>query len=173
MSNNQRTYTYYPGCSLEGLSKEYDLSLNAVCDELGLKLEELDDWNCCGATTLVSVDDLFSVLAPARSLAMAGELDRDLVVACNSCYLVLKKTLKKYKEDPVLREKVDEGLAQIGRTLNPEIRIRHLLDVIVEDFGLEDLGERITHPLSGLRFAPYYGCQAARPPHIQRTLTSC
>jgi heterodisulfide reductase subunit B len=162
-AEKELSYTYYPGCSLEGLSKEYDISMKVVCEKLGMELEELDDWNCCGASTLVSVDKLFAALAPARVLALASEHDRDVVVGCNACYLVLRKTLEDYRGDETLRNKVDEGLAEIDRELNPEIRVRHLLDVVVEDLGTEAIENMVTNPLGNMRFAPYYGCQIARP----------
>ncbi len=162
-STNALSYTYYPGCSLEGLSKEYHTSLCEVCRALDMNIEELEDWNCCGASTLVAVDELFSVLAPARNLALASELDRDLLVACNSCYVVLRRTLEQYRTKPDLKEKIDEALGLIGRKVNPELPIRHIVEVIHQDVGTEAVAAQVAKPLKGLRIAPYYGCQAARP----------
>jgi len=156
-----RHYSYYPGCSSHASAAEYDSSAKLVMQALDTKLEEISDWNCCGATVLSGENYLFSLLAGARNLAL---LDGDLVTGCNSCYVTLNRVKKAYSGSEEWQEKIDEGLREIGQSLNvKEQKVRHLLQVLYEDIGLLGLGARVSRPLEGLRLAPYYGCQYSRP----------
>ncbi len=156
-------YTYYPGCSCEHSARMYDVSTRAVFEHLGAELIELDDWNCCGATAYMSVEELMSFCISARNLAMAEGLERDMVTPCSGCYVTLNKTHSYYNEYPELREKVDETLDAVGLKYNGTQSVRHALDPLVNDIGLEAIAEKVTRPLKGLKVAPYYGCQIVRP----------
>lgn len=157
-------YLYYPGCSLEGAARQYDESLRAVFRALDLALQELEDWNCCGATIYMSVDETTSLAISARNLALAGrDGGRDLVAPCSACYTVLLKTNRFLRESPELREKVDRLLGEAGLAYGLNVRVRHPLDVLVNDVGIAAIASAATRRLDGLRFAPYYGCQIVRP----------
>ncbi|MFH1139751.1 MAG: CoB--CoM heterodisulfide reductase iron-sulfur subunit B family protein [Pseudomonadota bacterium] len=158
-------YLYYPGCSLEGTAKEYDLSTRAVLERLGVGLRELPGWTCCGATAAEAVGRLLSLALPARNLALAAAMDQDLdlLVPCSACYLNLKKTEEVARTDPVLKKKIDLILAEIGLRWESRARTRHLLDVLSRDLGPEAIRSRVVRPLAGLKVAPYYGCQCLRP----------
>ncbi|MDW8129508.1 MAG: CoB--CoM heterodisulfide reductase iron-sulfur subunit B family protein [Bryobacterales bacterium] len=157
-------YLYYPGCSLEGAARPYDESLRAVFRALGLRLKELEDWNCCGATIYMSVDETTSLAVSARNLALAGrDGGRDLVAPCSACYTVLLKTNRFLRESPELREKVGRLLREAGLSYGLDVRVRHPLDVLVNDVGIATIAAAATRRLEGLRFAPYYGCQIVRP----------
>lgn len=156
-------YTYYPGCSVTGANRNYDISTRAIARGLGIGLEELDDWNCCGSTAYFSVGELRSFLISSRNLAMAEKLGRDLVTICNGCFTILNKTNIYMQENKTLREEVREGLSQIGMDYNLGVKVRHLLDILVNDLGLDKIKEKVKKPLNGLRIAPYYGCQLSRP----------
>ncbi|MGC8793971.1 MAG: CoB--CoM heterodisulfide reductase iron-sulfur subunit B family protein [Bryobacteraceae bacterium] len=157
-------YLYYPGCSLEGAGRQYDESLRAVFRALGIGLQELEDWNCCGATIYMSVDETTSLAISARNLALASQDGgRDLVAPCSACYTVLLKTNRYLRESPELREKVDALLAKAGLRYGLDVRVRHPLDVLVNDVGIERIASAATRRLDGLRVAPYYGCQIVRP----------
>lgn len=157
-------YLYYPGCSLEGAARQYDESLRAVFSALHLGLRELEDWNCCGATIYMSVDEATSLAVSARNLALAGQDGaRDLVAPCSACYTVLLKTNRFLRESPELREKVDRLLREAGLAYRLDVRVRHPLDVLVNDVGIAAIASAATRRLDGLRFAPYYGCQIVRP----------
>lgn len=157
-------YLYYPGCSLEGAARQYDESLRAVFAALGLGLKELEDWNCCGATMYMSVSETTSLGISARNLALAGrDGDRDLVAPCSACYTVLLKTHRFLRESPELRVRVNRLLGEAGLEYRLNVRVRHPLDVLVNEVGMERIVAAASRRLDGLRFAPYYGCQIVRP----------
>jgi len=156
-------YAYYPGCSLECTARAYDVSLRAVFQRLGHELVELDDWNCCGATAYMSVAETVALAVSARNLAIAQRTGLDVVAPCSACFTVLAKTQRILRDQPQLRAWVTEALGEAGLTLEQWVRVRHPLDVIVNDIGLEDVALRATHSLAGARVAPYYGCQIVRP----------
>jgi len=157
-------YAYYPGCSLECNSAAYDVSVRAVADLLGIQLVEIDDWNCCGATEYFSQDELTASAVIARNLALVAPELSQLVAPCAACYLNLKKTDKLMAENPQINAKVNEALSAGNLRYQPgRVRVRHLLDVIYSDIGETAVRDKVVRPLSGLRVAPYYGCQVVRP----------
>jgi heterodisulfide reductase subunit B len=158
-------YQYFPGCSLKGTGRAYEESLLAVFRALDVELHEIDDWNCCGATAYMAVDENKALRLAARNLALA-EKDKsasDIVVPCSGCYLVLNKTCHVIEENPELSSDIRQGLTSVGLQYQGTCRVRHPLDVLVNDIGLDAIKKRVTKPLKGLRVAPYYGCQIVRP----------
>ncbi len=159
-----RNYTYFPGCSAsEGGARAYGQSAKAVSQALDIELIELEDWNCCGSTPYSSFEELASFCLSARNLALAEKKGFDLVTPCSSCYVTLNRTNVYLKQYPHLRAKVDEALAAGGLEYHGTVRARHLLDVLVNDIGYDAISARMKKSLSGLKIAPYYGCQVVRP----------
>jgi len=156
-------YTYYPGCSVNATANIYQDSIDAIAPALGLELEELEDWNCCGATAYMSVQELMSFAISARNLALAEPLHRDVVTPCSACYTVLNKTNRYFAEYPDLRKKIGQALEAGGLSYSGNVRVRHLLDVVCSDVGCEKIRSLVVKKLSGLKVAPYYGCQIVRP----------
>jgi heterodisulfide reductase subunit B len=157
-------YTYFPGCSAEATGKAYDISARALCAKLDIELEELEDWNCCGATSYFSARELLSFAINARNLAIAEQMgSSDLVATCNSCFTGLAKTNRYLAQSPELAAAVNRALAQVGRRYDGTVKVRHLADVLVNDYGLEAIAERVTRRLTGIKVASYYGCQYSRP----------
>ena len=156
-------YAYFPGCSLTGLGRPYDESVRAVFSHLGLGLEEIPDWNCCGATSYMSIHEEKAVALASRNLALAEAMDRDVVAPCAACYLVLTKAQHVLAEYPRIAAKVRRGLDAAGLPCRGTARVRHPLDIIANDVGVDVLRERVTKRLEGYRVAPYYGCQVVRP----------
>jgi heterodisulfide reductase subunit B len=156
-------YVYYPGCSLESSSKCYDRSTRWVFNRLGEELLELEDWNCCGATMYMSIKDTISLALSARNLALAEKMKGDLVAPCSSCYTILNKTNHILEENFILREKVNQSLRRVGLKYGLTTKVRHPLDVLVNDVGLETILAKSAYRLDGLKIAPYYGCQIVRP----------
>ena len=144
-------YTYYPGCTVTATANLYQESIDAVAPKVGLELEELEDWNCCGATAYMSVKELMSFAISARNLALAEPLHRDVVTPCSACYLVLNKTNHYFAEYPELRKKIGKALEAGGLSYSGNIRVRHLLDVFVNDVGPERLSELATKLLAPLQ----------------------
>lgn len=156
-------YLFYPGCSLTSTAVEYQSSSTAAMRELGVELAELPDWNCCGSSVAVGVNDLMSLALSARNLALAEQAESDLVTACSGCFLHLVRAKHETEQSPATREKVNTVLAEAGVQYYGTTRVRHLLDVVVNDVGLEAVSERVRRSLEGIRVAPYYGCQIVRP----------
>ncbi len=157
-------YLYYPGCSSEATGKAYDISTRAMMEKLGVELVELDDWNCCGATSYFNVRELDSFAIAARNLAIAQKQgDEDLCVICNACYTTLAKTNRYIEESPEVREAVNGALGAVDRSYDGTKAVRHIMDVLVNDVGIEALSEKVTRRLTGIKVAPYYGCQYSRP----------
>lgn len=156
-------YLYFPGCSLKGSGRAYEESFLAVCRALGLEVRELEDWNCCGATAYMSVDETKSYALAGRNLAIAERENLDIIAPCSACYLVLNKTQKGLKDHPELRRKVVNALKAGGLDYKGTVRVRHPLDVLINDVGLEKIAKLIKKPVKGLKLAPYYGCQIVRP----------
>lgn len=157
-------YAYYPGCSNEASSIEYDRSTRAVFDALGAELVEIPDWNCCGSSPAQAVDYLLSLALPARNLALAEQMGFDSVVAtCSACYLTLYQVNEHRQRDPVVRKELDEVLAAAGLSYEGTVQVRHVLDVLANDFGPEAIQAHQKRQLTGLKVVPYYGCQTVRP----------
>lgn len=160
-------YLLYPGCSMERSARPYLDSTLALREDLDLEFEEVDDWNCCGATEYMSVTRTPAYALVGRNLALASQqvdgTDK-LVAGCSACYLNLAKTDSYMSKDKKLYGLVNEALRAGGLSYEPgSVKVRHLLDIMYNDVGLEAIGEKVVKPLVGLRVAPYYGCMVVRP----------
>ncbi len=147
-------YSYYPGCAQHGTAVDYRISVEAVFMRLGIELEEVKNWNCCGA--LHVPDRTTRVALSARTLASAKGLD--LATPCNLCYSNLMRT-QTALEDSALRNWINEALVT---KYDGNTKPKHLLEVIVKDLGLPKLAEQVKLPLK-IKAAPYYGCLLTRP----------
>ncbi len=161
-------YLYYPGCSLHSTGKPYSESVLTVFKALGISLEELNDWNCCGATSYFSMDETEAFTLAARNLELAenqggGDQGVNLVAPCAACYLVLTKTQHYLTTYPDIKKRVNDALNTVGLHYEGKTAVRHPLDVLVNDYGLEKIAKHVTRPLKGLKVACYYGCQVVRP----------
>jgi len=161
-------YSYYPGCSLKSTGRVYEESLLSVMDVLNIDYKELDDWNCCGATAYMAVDDRKAYVLAARNLALAeeqmkNEPEVNIIAPCAACFMVLLKTQKFLEENPEDKAAVVAALKESGLNYTGRAKVRHPLDVLVNDYGEAEIIKRITKPLKGIRVASYYGCQTVRP----------
>ncbi len=160
-------FLYYPGCSMETSARAYAESLGAICAPLGLELQEIHDWNCCGATeyTGISLTPAYSLIGRNLALAAAQANGTEtLVASCSACYLNLAKTDHYMSESPVLGRRVNDALSAGGLSYQAgSIKVRHLLDVLINDVGLDRVRASVVKPLRGMRVAPYLGCMVPRP----------
>jgi heterodisulfide reductase subunit B len=154
---------YYPGCSLKGTGKHYEESLFAVFKKLGISLQELDDWNCCGATSYMSISEMKAFALAARNLSIVNSSDGTLVVPCNACYLVLKKAQDYIHKYPEVHTKVTAALKAGNINYREDVKVVHPLEILVKHIGVEKLKENVKHPLKGWKILSYYGCQLVRP----------
>jgi len=158
-----KEFAYFPGCSLEKLAIGYHTSAMETTKKLGVKLRELEDWNCCGSTTYFHIDELLAYTLTARNLAIAEKTGLDLVAPCSACFKNMYFTQSHLKKDPDLAEHINFALEEDGLQFSGNLRIRHLLEMFAQDLGAEAIKSKVTNPLEGLRVAPYYGCQLLRP----------
>lgn len=161
-------YMYYPGCSLHGTGKPYEESLLAVLRQLGVQWQEIDDWNCCGATAYMSVNPRKAHALASRNLALAeqqvsGEGGVDIMAPCSACYLVLSKAKKFLQADANNGREILQTMDDVGLPYEDKVRVRHPLDILVNDIGLEAVKEAVCESLGGMKVASYYGCQVVRP----------
>jgi heterodisulfide reductase subunit B len=157
-------YGYYPGCSLHSTASEYDASFRETCNSLGLDIEEIKDWVCCGTSPAHSSSRLLATALPIKSLSLAEQQGiTDLAVPCASCFTRLKTAVHNIREIEGIKEKVDEI---IGYSYKDEVKVRHPLDIFLNDIGREKISQKATRDMSGLKVACYYGCLLTRPPEI-------
>ena len=152
---------YYPGCTLNTKGKGFDNSVRASARELGLELVELEEWNCCGATFPLLVDNMLDLAGPAQVLVSARREGQRLAVACSACYNVLKRTNKVIREDEDSREKLNFFLEA---DYSGDLEVLDLLQVLHDEIGFDRVKKAVKKPLSGLKVAAYYGCMVLRPP---------
>ncbi len=157
-------YAYYPGCSALGSSADYELSTRAVCESLGITLDQIDDWSCCGSTPAHAVSTELSAALSARNLSLAAKTagEGGLLTPCPSCLSNLRLAAHRM-EDPVFRAGVDELLDEPSGAFPPT---RSVMQMLLEDFGLEAIKRRTARLLLGVRLVPYYGCLMSRPAEV-------
>ncbi len=156
-------YAYYPGCSSEATAAGLGASAQAIAKPLEMELIELEDWNCCGSTPYGSLEEIESIVVAARNLALAEKTGLDLVTPCSSCFVTLHKANLHLKENKKLMEQVNEALAVANLSYRGSVKVRLLLEVLVDSITPEFIASKVKRPLNGLKVAPYYGCQEARP----------
>jgi len=156
-------YAYYPGCSLETMAAAYHVSSMEVAHKLGIELEEMEDWNCCGATAYSHVDELLATVLCARNLAIAEKQGLNIVAPCNACYKNLWTTNAALKRDADLAEHMNFALEADDLHYDGGVSVSHVMDVFATDEALEKIRAKANDRIKGLRVAPYYGCQIVRP----------
>lgn len=158
-------YFLYWGCSLEGSGANYLVSLKPVLEALEIEFEEIEDWNCCGASlSYVGARDLAIKVLNARNLALAEtQGSYDIVVPCSSCYIQMLKVSREIQEDEGLKTQINECLAEGGRIYRGNMKVRHIMDVLYNDVGPDKIKATVVKPLNGLKIAGYVGCQSVRP----------
>jgi len=157
-------YGYFPGCSLKGTGAAYEESLLTLFRLLDLPLVELDNWNCCGATSYMSIDESSAFALSARNLALAHEANhRDVVAPCSACYLVLRKTQDYIERYPRVAREVAASMDGANLQVLRQIRVRHPIEVLYVDVGPDRIRKRMARHWRGGAVACYYGCQVVRP----------
>src|SRR5512146_438014 len=157
-------YAYFPGCSLKGTGRAYEESLLALFRVLDLKVAEIEDWNCCGATSYMSVDEKSAFALSARNLALARKAGhREIMAPCAACYLVLRKTQDYVHRYPEISHHVAKNLKAADLPAVDGVVTRHPLEILFTDVGLERIRAKVVREWTGGPVACYYGCQVVRP----------
>jgi heterodisulfide reductase subunit B len=156
-------YAYYPGCSAESTARDMKRSTLAVARALGIDFEEPKGWTCCGATAGHQTDRLLAVSLSAANLTKVQDMKLDMVVNCAACYNRMKVANHEISTHATVRRNVRDAL---DRDYDGSVKVRHLLEVLLEDVGLPTITKSLKRTLSGLKVACYYGCLLVRPPGI-------
>lgn len=157
-------YAYFPGCVAKSGAPELFDSTARVAEKLGIELVELTAASCCGAGVINEGDPFLNVLLNARTFAMAENMDLDILTICSTCQGVMRQVKWQLDNDQNLLAETNEVLAKINMQYQGNVKIKHLLSALIEDYGLSKLEQQVVKPLKGLKVAPFYGCYILRPP---------
>ncbi|HCG91397.1 MAG TPA: heterodisulfide reductase [Dehalococcoidia bacterium] len=156
-------FAFYPGCVSRGGCPELYVAANLVCDKLGIELEEMPGASCTGAGVLQEKNRLLGDVLNARTFAMAEKIGSPIMTICSTCQGVMAQARYRMSQDSDYLAEVNSHLADEGLHYSGDIEIKHLLWVLIEDYGLDKLLPLITKPLKGIRLSPFYGCYIVRP----------
>ncbi len=160
-----KKFTYYPGCSSEGSAAHLDKSLRAIAPKLGVELEDIADWNCCGASVgHIEGGHLPMMALSGRNLAQAqAQGPQDVATPCAACYLNTHHCNEQMRASERLKAEVNEALSAASMNYDANLHVRHICEVLVNDIGFEAVEAQVVKPLKGLKVAGYVGCQTVRP----------
>lgn len=159
--------SYFPGCTLKTMAKNFEDSAIASLSFLGIEMVELPRWNCCGTVYSLTSDDLIHQVAPIRNFLRVKEAkDTRVVALCSMCYHTLKRANKLVKEDKEKLDKLNNLMYREDLKYNGEVEVLHLLEILKNEVGFDQVSKKVKMPLKGLKIAPYYGCLLLRPPEI-------
>jgi heterodisulfide reductase subunit B len=156
-------YAYYPGCSAHSTARDMHESSLAVAGTLGIELQELKGWSCCGASAAHQTDRVLAASLAAVNLLLAKKMGLDMVVNCAACYNRSKAANHEISHSPAVRQRVN---ALLGEDYDGSVKVRHFVEVLAQDFGPAKLKKAVIRSLNGLKIACYYGCYLVRPPEV-------
>ncbi|MBL8487558.1 MAG: CoB--CoM heterodisulfide reductase iron-sulfur subunit B family protein [Rhodocyclaceae bacterium] len=164
----KKQYAFYPGCSSQkkASADNFLRSIDKVCEKLDVQLNEIPDWNCCGASIGYGEGgELPRLVLSARNLALAEQNmpGQDMVSVCPACWLASRETAERMHESQSLLAEANEALKEAGLNLKGEVKARHFVEVLIEDLGWDAMKAPVVKPLEGLKVAGYVGCQTNRP----------
>lgn len=164
----KKEYAFYPGCSsqLKASASNYLTSVNSICKTLDIKLTEIPDWNCCGASIGYGEGgELPRHVMNARNFALSEQHlpGQDIVATCAACWLGARETKERLDHNATLKSDANECLKEAGLEYKGQSNIRHMVEVLIEDFGYDGLKKPVVKELEGVKFAGYVGCQTNRP----------
>ena len=164
----KREYSFYPGCSSQkgASSSNYLVSVQTMCQELEIQLNEIPDWNCCAASIgYGGGGELPRLTLSARNIALSEQHNagQDIVATCAACWLSTREAAERLHEDQSLLAECNTALAEAGLKLRNQTSIEHMAVVLIEDIGLDAIAAKVKKPLEGIKIAGYVGCQTNRP----------
>jgi len=164
----KKSYSFYPGCSSQkaASASNYQVSVNTMCEVLDIELNEIPDWNCCSASIgYAGGGELPRLALSARNMALSEQAhpEQDIVATCAACWLATRETQERLHSGGDLMKETNEALAAAGLNVKANKKVRHMVEVLIEDFGYEELGTHVKKPLEGMKIAGYVGCQTNRP----------
>jgi heterodisulfide reductase subunit B len=166
--SDKKEYSFYPGCSSQSgaSSSNYLTSVNSMCEELDIKLNTIEDWNCCAASIgYADGGELPRIALSARNIALSEQQHpkQDIVATCAACWLATREAKDRIEQSKKIREGTGIALKEAGLEIKNDKNIRHMVEVLVEDIGMQAITDKVKKPLEGIKIAGYVGCQTNRP----------
>lgn len=159
--------SYYPGCTLKNHAKNFEDSTLCSLEHLGIEVEEIPRWNCCGTVFSLATDDLMHHLAPIRNLIRVKESGSDSVMTlCSMCFHTLKAANLRMKSEPEDLDKINDFMYKENIKYEGDVKVLHLLEILKDEIKFENLTKKVVKPLKNLKIANYYGCLLVRPKEI-------
>jgi len=160
-------YALYTGCVAKGAGRELLVATYLACEKLGIELVEMTDASCCGAGVINEDNPLVGDMLNARTFSLAEAQGLDIMNICTTCQGVHRKSQRKMQRKPEYMERVNAELERdTGRRYAGEVKVKHFYEVLLHDYGLTRLKEKVVRPLAGLKLGAFYGCYATRPPEV-------
>lgn len=164
---NNMTYSYYPGCTLRTKAKDLDTYARRSAEALGITLEEIDEWQCCGGVYPSVSDEIATRLSSVRTLASAKKAGNDLLTVCSACHNVLKRTNADIQENADFNLKANNYL-ELDEKYNGETKVVHYIEMLRDEVGFDEIKKKVVNPLKGKKIAAYYGCLLLRPSGVMQ-----
>jgi heterodisulfide reductase subunit B len=161
-----KRYALFLGCTIPARQPNYELSARKTLAKLGVELVDLDNFTCCCPPPIQSINLESSQAVAAYNICLAEEAGLDIVALCNGCFESLAMANAALKKDKNLRTKINEILAEVGKEFKGTIEVKHFLQVLIDDIGVEAIKASVVKPLSTLKVAPFYGCHSLRPSEL-------
>ena len=153
--------SYFPGCTLKNKALDLDIYARKSAEALGVTLEEIEDWQCCGGVFSTAKDEVATKLSSVRALKAAQKKEQPLVTVCSACHNVIKQTNHAMSTDAEFASKVNNYMAEDA--YSGETKVYHYLELLRDVVGFDTVKEKTVTPLSGKKIAAYYGCLLLRP----------
>jgi heterodisulfide reductase subunit B len=154
---------YYPGCLLHASSSLYDVQSRQIFEKVGIILQEIEDWNCCGATSAGKINDFLAIAMPARNIGLAEAAGfSEMVIPCSACYSRTLVAQKSLEDDTSLKEEIN---TELTHKIQGKIKVSSILELLLTKVESGELAEKVTKKLKGLKAACYYGCLQTRFPY--------
>jgi heterodisulfide reductase subunit B len=161
-----KSYALFLGCTIPARQPNYELSARKTLEKLGVELVDLDNFTCCCPPPIQSINLETSQAVAAYNICLAEEAGLDIVALCNGCFESLAMANAALKKDKQLKAKINKILAEVGKEFKGTIEVKHFLQVLIDDIGVEEIKASVIKPLSNLKVAPFYGCHSLRPSEL-------
>lgn len=156
------TYSYYPGCTLKTKAKDLDMYARKSAEALGITLQEIEEWQCCGGVYPQAQDEIATKLSAIRTLNSAKERGQELLTVCSACHHVLKRVNHDVQTNDDIRTRANNYL-EFDEPYGGETKIIHYLEMLRDVVGFDTIKKKVVNPLKGKKIGAYYGCMLLRP----------
>ena len=164
-------FSYYPGCTLKAKAKDLDMGARLAAEKLGIVMEEIPEWQCCGGVYPMGKNEIATKLSSVRALVAARDKGQDLLTLCSACHHVLKRVNKDMAEDEQISNAANSYM-QLENPYAGETKVIHYLEMLRDVVGFDKLAEAVTNPLTGRKIGAYYGCLLLRPSNMKASTRS-